>query len=479
MNRNHGVEREAWSRRPHFTPRQRLTADQLNTGLLDELERQQIINQAIHGFGVVMGYGLAVLEDDTLDLRHGQLEIGDGLALDRYGRMLVWKRGCIGMDDLVGPQPREAGSYTLVAHYAVRSPEAHDCTHLYGTQSLWTEETVVFSLRPGCKERDCGCPEHPSDRCVSHGEYVNRRNGGLQGRASSVAPSPDVESLLKRPNPAHASSWERGWAYDLDPRVGVPLACVKICDLTGDHGNKQGEASHDEAADCDPCWGFCPDSKPDTIGVRPLVYRNPLLYELTRCCDMDAPRVKEISWQDWVNRGWKGDGPVSWDDFADAVGDRERGFAVRFTKPVDPATLHEASFFITAFYQDDDAAWQSYRIPAGNMVPVGHSGKVDIARLIPDQKEWLRSEVRGKRSHLFDGCRIEVTVRGQLVRDECGRMLDTRPIGLECDTSCQAQPGADFVTVFQVAARQDDQQGSRPSSEGTSTAQQATREVGE
>ena len=66
MNRNHGVEREAWSRRPHFTPRQRLTADQLNAGLFDELERQQIINQAIHGFGVVMGYGLAVLEDDTL-----------------------------------------------------------------------------------------------------------------------------------------------------------------------------------------------------------------------------------------------------------------------------------------------------------------------------------------------------------------------------------------------------------------------------
>jgi hypothetical protein len=469
MNRNHGVEREAWSRRPHYTPRQRLTADQLNTGLLDELERQQIINQAIHGFGVVMGYGLALLEDGTLDLRHGQLKIGDGLALDRYGRMLVWKRGCIGMDDLVGPQPREAGWYTLVAHNAVRSPEAEDCTLQHGTHSLWTEETVVFSLHPGCEERECGCPEHPSESCVSHGEYMNRRSGGLPGKASSVAPSPDVESFLKRPSPPRASG-DGGWAYDVDPRVGVPLACVKICDLARDHGNKQVEAPPDETGACDPRCGFCPDSEPKTIGVRPLVYRNPLLYELTRCCDMDAPRVKEISWQGWVNRGWKGDGPVAWDDFADAVSDRERGFAVWFTKPVDPATLHEASFFITAFYQDDDAAWRSYRIPAGNMVPVGHSGKVDVARLIPDQREWLRSEVSGKRSHLFDGCRIEVTIRGQLVRDECGRMLDARPIGLDCDTHCQSRPGADFVTVFQVAARQDDQQ---------VPAQQAARKVGE
>lgn len=487
MNRNHGGEREAWSRRPHFTPRQRLTADQLNTGLLDELERQRIINQAIHGFGVVMGYGLAVLEDDTPDLRHRQLEIGDGLALDRYGRMLVWKRGCIGMDDLVGPQPREAGTYTLFAHYAVRSPEAQDCTLLHGTQSLWTEEKVVFSLRPGCKERECGCPEHPSDRCVGHREYVNRRVGGLPGKTSSVEPSPDVKSLLKRPNPPHASSCDREWAYDLDPWVGVPLACVEICDLTRGHGNAGGETHEDESADCDPRWGFCPASEPNTIGVRPLVYRNPLLYELTRCCDMDAPRVKEISWQDWVNRGWKDDEPVSWEDFTGAIEDPEKGFTVRFSKPVDAATVHEASFFITAFYQDDDAAWRSYRIPAGSVVPMGESGKADVAHLfldesIEDHKEWLRSEIWTKRSHLFGrfrGCRIEVTIRGQLLRDECGRMLDTRPIGLDCDTTCQARSGADFVTVFQVAVPQDDQRGSHSSSGETSAAQQAARKDGE
>jgi hypothetical protein len=475
MKRNHSVERTPWSRRPHFTPRQRLTADQLNTGLLDELERQQIINQAIHGFGVVMGYGLAVLENGTLDLRDGQLEISDGLALDRYGRMLVWKRGCIGMDDLVGPQPREAGSYTLVAHYAVRSPEGQDCTLLHGSQSLWTEETVVFSLLPGCKDFECGCPEHPLERCVSHREYVNRRNGGLLGEVPSVAPSSDVGWFGKQPD-VRRGSCEGGWTYDLDPQVGVPLARVEICDLTGDHGTKQSD-DLDDPADRERCWGFCPDLKPDTNRVRPVVYRNPLLYELTRCCDVDSPRVREISWQDWVNRGWKGD-PVPWNAFAGLV-DGERGFAVRFTKPVDPATLHEASFFITVFYQDDDAAWQSYRIPAGSMVPDGQSGKADVARLIPDQGEWLRSEVKGKRSHLFNGCRIEITIRGQLIRDKCGRMLDTRPISLECDTSCQARPGADFVTVFQVDARQDDQQVPRPSYEETATAQQPAKEVGE
>jgi hypothetical protein len=478
MKTNHGVERQSWSRRPHFTPRQRLTAEQLNTGLLDEINRQRIINQALHGFGVVMGYGLTVLDDGILDLRHGQLEISDGLALDRYGRMLVWKRACVGMSDLVGPQPKEAGSYTLVAHYAVRSPEADDCPEPHGTQSLWTEESVVFSLRPGCKEQDCGCPEHPSERCVSHGEYLNRRNGGLPGKSPSVAPSPDVRWLGKKPHSRRASC-DRGWEYDLDPRVGVPLACLEICDLATDHGRTQDAVSHDVADDCEPRWGFCPDSKPDTIQVRPLVYRNPLLYELTRCCDVDAPRVKEISWQDWVNRGWNGDKPVSWNDFAGVLRDPDEGFVVTFTKPVDPATLHEASFFLTAYYRDSNNAWRSYRIPANCRAPEGHGGKGDVVQLIPDQVEWLPSEVTGNRSHLFHKCRIEVTIRGQLIHDECGRMLDARPIGRECDTSCQARPGGDFVTVFKVAARHGDQQApARPTAE-TTIAQHVTEEAGE
>ena len=35
-----------------------LTAEQLNAGLEDELMRQRLLNRAVHGYGVVVGFGL-------------------------------------------------------------------------------------------------------------------------------------------------------------------------------------------------------------------------------------------------------------------------------------------------------------------------------------------------------------------------------------------------------------------------------------
>ena len=55
MKNRSGPERGAWSRRPSFTPRQMLTAEQLNAGLADELMRQQLLSRAVHGYGVVLG----------------------------------------------------------------------------------------------------------------------------------------------------------------------------------------------------------------------------------------------------------------------------------------------------------------------------------------------------------------------------------------------------------------------------------------
>jgi hypothetical protein len=475
MTRNHGEERTPWSRRPHYTPRQKLTAEQLNGGLNDQIKRQRILNRALHGYGVVMGYGLTVLDDAKLDIRHGQIEILDGVALDRSGRMLVWQRGRIGMEDLVGARPKKAGQYTLIAHYAVRSPEKDACAPSGGGQLSWTEEGVVFSLRPGLKATNRGCPRHPPNRRVSHGEYLNRRNGGLPGHFPTVAASPDVAWLAETPD-APCTPYGRGWAFDPDPRVGVPLACVEICDLTGGGEDQDGGKEHD-SDDCEPRWGFCPGTEPDTVRVRPLVYRNPLLYELTRCCDVDLPRVSAVSWQDWVDQGWQE--PIPWEDFADVVARSAGGFGVKFSKPIDPATLHEGSIFATVFYQDDDAAWRNYRIPLAKLVPVEKHGMVVGAQLIPDRDEWVPSEVRGKRSNLFQGVRIEITIRGQLIRDKRGRMLDARPMKLECGARCQSRPGDDFVSVFQVGAHHPDQYVPSPVQHETTTDQQVTKEAGE
>lgn len=445
MKTHHGEDRQAWSRRPLFTPRQKLTAEQLNLGLKDELDRQRILNRAVHGYGVVIGYGLSVCGDGSLDLRHGHLELGDGLALDRHGRMLVWKQGRLGMDDIVGELPIKAGAYTLTAHYAVRTPDQDDCCSSARHRPPWTEEGVVFSLDPDCGNDNCDCPDHPWERCVSHDEYLHRRNGGLPLRAASVRESPDVDWYSRTPGPTR-DACQDGWDYDPVPEVGVPLARVKICDLTRED---------ERARDCDPRYGFCPDTPPEVVTVRPLVYRNPLLYELTRCCDADLPRVEEISWQDWIHEDWRV--RVPWDDFARRVTDHSTGFEVWFTKPLDAKSIHEASIFVTVFYQDGDASWRNYRMPLAKLVPLKREGKIRGARLVPDQDDWVPSEVTGKQSNLFHGIRVEVTIRGQLLRDDCGRMLDARPIGIDCGVSCHARPGGDLITSFQVGPHHRDE----------------------
>ncbi|WP_454778184.1 hypothetical protein [Georgenia muralis] len=557
MKNRSGPERGAWSRRPSFTPRQMLTAEQLNAGLADELMRQQLLSRAVHGYGVVLGFALSVDDDGALDLRRGCLELSGGLALDRHGRMLLWEGGRLGIADLVGPPPRGPGWYTLCAHYARRAPQDEDCR---GEDPHWAHDGVVFSLHRGCRGVDRDCPDHPHDRCLSHDEYLGVRTGGLPGDPES----PDVEWLLREPGPMRPTGDDE-WEYDPDPEVCVPLACVRICDLAakddpdqhpgkddgkdpyqypqddGEHGGKDdgengGKEPYPEGKDparenekypqkqeqdaprtpdqsypdkpaetpgekypgkdrndpkhpekrpdepehrpekpdrwdhgghpgprpdpCDPRYGFCPKTEPDTVSVRPFVYRNPLLYELTSCCDTDLPRVRSVSWQDWLDGGWST--PVPWRAFEERL--TSGGLEVWFTRPLDPRTLHEASVFVTAFYQQDDASWLSYRVPLAEVTPLGRADKDGDAehgdhgdgawgaRLVLDD-EWLGAEVTGRRSNLFAGARIEITVRGQLLRDRCGRMLDARPPGLKCGVRCQSRPGDDLVTAFQVERR--------------------------
>jgi hypothetical protein len=452
MKNNQGGEQDVWSRRPEFSPRQILTAEQLNDGFQDALLRQQIINRAIHGHGVVIGFGLSVQEEGALDLQDQCLQLGEGVALDRHGRMLVWKGGRLGIDDLAGEHPGGTGTYTLIAHYAVRTPNGDDCTPSEGSRSPWTEEGVVFTLNPSNGDNDWGCPEHPQDRPVGHREYLHRRNGGLPLGMPSVEPSPDVDWYSRKPGPTRDACHD-GWEYDANPAVGVPLAQVEICNLVDPDQSAGG---------CDPRYGFNPESTPEVVTVRPLVYRNPVLYELAHCCDTDLPRVKDISWQEWIDKGW--DEPVRWWEFEQWVTSETAGFAINFTKPVDPSTLHEGSVFVTAFYQDDDASWRSYRVPLSRLEQIKDEDKVIGVGLVPQQKDWIDAEISSPRTNLVDGARIEVTIRGQLVRDEFGRMLDARPVEVECNTRCQARPGDDYVSVFQVGPK--DRSPSVPNSTG-------------
>ncbi|MBB2948483.1 hypothetical protein FB565_008266 [Actinoplanes lutulentus] len=453
------LDRSAWSLRPHFTPRQALTAEQLNAGLDDETARQRLLNQAIHGYGVVLGLGLVTGDDGYLHLHDDCLEVTAGLALDRHGRMLYWPGGRLHLDDLAGRPPRQEGHYTLSVHYAARPPAGDDCPPVT-ERSRWRAESVVFTLRRGCDDADRGCPHHPRGACVGRDEYLCRRTGGRPGDLDdTVAVSDDVPWLRRRPGRLVPAP-DDDWVYDPDGEVAVPLACVRICDLANRHA---GEHDHDNEAEGgyaghghEPGHGYCP-VQPGSCEVRPFVYRNPLLYELADGCDVRLPRVNEISWQDWIDDGWPA--KVPWADFRERI---EEGLEIRFSRPVLVSTLHEASVFLTAVVAHPDVDYgEPRRVPTGwqgydgewrpGVEPIGVDEDLAWGVRLRPADDWLDAEVRGRRSNLFEGAHFELTVRGQLLRDECGRTLDARPVGARGPRA--ARPGGDFVSVFQVAAR--------------------------
>jgi hypothetical protein len=68
-------------------------------------------------------------------------------------------------------------------------------------------------------------------------------------------------------------------------------------------------------------------------------------------------------------------------------------------------------------------------------------------------KKWIADIFTCKDERLFGGALIELTIRGALIRDCCGHVLDARPLDLAEDLCAPAMPGDDFVVVFRVAPK--------------------------
>ncbi len=437
---------QAWSRRPQFEPRQLLTADQLNAMNSDELNRQRLTNKALHGFGVVYGFGVTADAAGNVKMVDGCVEVSAGLGFDRHGRMLYWPGGPIGVDDTVTPDPEHEGRYTLRVHYAERQhpPKMYDpCDK---DQPTWLDQGVVFSLTPGWDAVDRDCPTHPHSDCISHEDYLCQRTGAISGSEQIyLPPADDVQTISDEPGLLMKAS-SSDWCFDPDVDVSIPLMALDVCDRT-----KQSDSDYDP--ECDPVWGFC-DTRPEICNVRPYVYRSPLLYELLNCCDVEQARINTVSWNHWTT-DWST--AVPWDDFADRVHSREdvdSGFSVQFTKPVKIDTIHPSSIFVNIVYQESRTDyWMRQEIPMAELrVHEVFEGHGSVVQLIPDH-DWIEAEVTGRQSTLKHGFRFELTVRGQLLRDECGHMVDARPVDVDPHTKCQDRPGGDFLSVFQVAAQ--------------------------
>ena len=474
---------EPWSKRPRFAPRQLLDAERLNAVLDDELKRQRLLNVALHGWGVVFGFGVG-FPDTGPDRRRARAScvlVTCGLALDAFGRMLHTEDRWLSLAELEGPVPSRAGTYTLLVHHAERlDPPVHDACS--GTGPQWREYGVVFTLRPGCDPVHDHCPDL-TDPCLTRTDYIRRRIGSAEGPPGR---SPDLEHACDQPGslrPTRCGSW----CYD--PAAGVPIACLEICDRServekggNTYGEDPGEARRDEyqghqdhrplpKGECDtPCLVIGRVCTDECSPVRH-VYRSPLLRELLSCCDVDLPRVDHVSWQAWMELG----GPVPWDELSARIQvidetDADDGFAIWFTRPVRAGTLTTASIVLSAITQEALADyWMAGRVPI-EVRPLEVSGDLALGVQLVADAEWLDAEITGRRSSLTDGFRLEITIRGQLLRDDCGHMLDAVPTDLGC-APCQGRPGDDLIWAFEVGER-----GARDGSGGRRDPYESTRQ---
>lgn len=441
MGKNDYSIQNIQSRRPYFNPHQQLTAAQLNAMQAFHTASLQRVLHGLAGSGVVYGFSPCVDENGKLLIKKGCIEIGCGLAFDHHGRQLYWPGGWIGIDDLAGDKPVCEGEYTLCAHYAeyreIRSSESKGCGSCdHDTEDvLWIDQRVVFTLKKGCDKKKPDCND-TWKRCPDINNYVCEH----------------IDQTHCRKNPENLCPTQCDGQY-YDPNHGIPLACVKIC----------------EVQDIDQCkypFVFSAEA-PKVCDVRQFVYRNELLYQLIRGDHQNYAYVASLSWEEWIlyNKEW--DTTVPWDKFIarvkrDEKGEGEaEGFTITFSKPIQTRTLHLGSIILSAVTQEARTDyWESRRIPLKKVDPLDEFTigvhKYTFSVRLQFEDNWQQSEIGDQRSTLEYGAIIELTIRGSLLRDECGCMLNARPLGYENSEHhcCQSIPGGDFIALFRVAPRE-------------------------
>ncbi|MET0788011.1 MAG: hypothetical protein ABWY33_02100, partial [Cellulomonas sp.] len=366
------------------------------------------------GFGVALGGA-----STERDRGRSCVKIACGLALDPFGRMLHTEDRWLSIEDLEGTGPTGEGRYTLYVHHAERlDPPGHACQ---GSGPQWREYGLAFTVRRGCKPVEDRCPDL-TDPCLSRTDYVRRRIGSAEG---SPGRARDLDRVCDRPGSLRATRCG-SWCYD--PAAGVPIACLEIRDLHKD--GEQGES---------PCYVVDRICTQECSPVRH-VYRSPLLRELLDCCDVDMPRVDRVSWPAWWGMS---SSHVPWDDFVARIRDVDEdhpddGFAIWFTRPVRKNTVTPSSVLLTVLVKEGRADyWEAARVPIA-VHPLSVDG--DLAggvQLVPSSN-WRRNETNDEWSSLEHGARLEITLRGQLIRDGCGHMLDAVPTDVGC-RPCQSR----------------------------------------
>lgn len=389
------------------------------------IERRRLINRAIHGWGVVYGFSLAVAgKGKTSTLEAGELGIGEGLALDRFGRELIQTRGaafsldnllilgadgkpvsvdgCDLDDRLVGLSASPGDCWLLSAHYAEKTvgpvllKDPCNCDRHEWDQTC---ETIVYSLQPidcddCCASWECElhCDCSPDTPCCEE-----RRQDLDAIRIEKRTLAEELEKRLKEAGDDEKRIAELRAEYErklkelesrhveveaiIHPRGGCACLCEHLTDLEFDTDCERlrdvghctrADLSHGVPLAClklerDKCENWSIGSIVDACGPRRLVKRNDLLFDLINGCDVT--RIDKIGWWAWH----RSETSVPFDSFIAALGwtgDSDytdyptRDFWVRFSRPVRIDTLSPEVFSMVVMSDHGDDFWRrTYRVP--------------------------------------------------------------------------------------------------------------------
>jgi hypothetical protein len=385
------------------------------------LERGRLLNRAIHGWGVVYGYGIVAEASDGYEVSESRsLKIRPGLALDECGRELLQAGvAYVGLEDMivldedgnrVDPEKAFAAAtqYTraqgkkvepvcwlLSVHYAeqrggyVQITDPCRCDH-----HEWdhTCETVRYVLRripcdeccdPFDCELECDCG---TGRCCQHERPPKDPNEPKYPNDPSHPkdrnhPRDQIYLKDQRDSTKHGEATHDGPPFK---RGGCRCLCDhlthlspgeecggRLCEIEEPCGRVWVDFSHGVPIACleivpDDCGGWTFGEEVDECGPRRIVKRNDLLFDLVRGCDLT--RIVEIGWGKWHREV----APVSFDEFSQMMAPEDknkleyvlRDFWVKFSRPVREATLLPDCFAMTVLSVDTEGGWWNVlRVP--------------------------------------------------------------------------------------------------------------------
>lgn len=471
-----------------------LSADSFKVEQTYLVERQRLINRAIHGWGVVYGYAVPpkVAPDCPPQTGPAPFMIGEGLALDEHGRELVQVESVpLDLEKVIaldrdrkrirnGAEYSNAsnapvswgyqrdGCWMLRVHYAeqkvapVKVKDPCSCD-----QQQWDQvcETVRYSLQPIlCSEccidqpceldcDDCGvgpCCEDPAPD--KHGP-----------EAEQCAPEPTQQ---REQQATQQSIQERQWRIRKpSPRGGCRCLCDHLThdvkpgaackDLTDIDDRTRVDLNNGVALACitlqwdTGCGGWKFQSVHDACGPRRLVKRNDLLFDLIRGCDLT--HISAISWDPWH----RNPEAIAFEKFRDFFGKPGKEtslteFWVDFSQSVRIETLNRDCFAMTVIVREAEGGWGDVlRVPIVQVNAEDIGGGLTRRATLVVRAAWLRDAIHGL-NRFGLGARVEIAVHGDLILDCNGQAVDANAVGRRPVPSGNGSPGGTYLSVFRV-----------------------------